>query len=229
MYAGAAEGWNVEIIAGMLPEVKWILYDWRKFNIEPMPNITIHQGRTTGGDFTDAIASSYSSTPNVMFMSDIRSSNADVDVRRDLEDQMRWTKLMNPVLSVLKFRAPFPDKRKPDIFPYLAGEILLQTFSGDASTETRLIVRKDEHKMINYSCKLFESQMFYHNMVPRIKQQYFAPWKGIGEKNGVVQDDQQFDNHYDSIFLLFVLEEYIKARDWQTQHRLIWLIKLLIV
>lgn len=207
VYAGAAEGWNVEILAEMFPSVTWHLYDWRKFDIAPNKQIHIHSGKMTGGDFNDEIARGY--TPigrNVLFLSDIRTDNAAAAVQRDMEQQARWVRIMNPRMSGLKFHPPYPVSGEADEFSYLPGYVVLQPFNGKASGETRLIVLGDQSLGdVVYSKKQYESQMFYHNMIIRSTPMYNNVSGGK-----VVYDDRELDNHYDSIYLLYALLQYIK-------------------
>lgn len=227
VYAGAAEGWNVEILADMFPSVTWHLYDWREFNIAPHKKIHIHSGKETGGDFNDEVAKSYAKIADQMlFLSDIRSSSVAEFVLQDMLDQARWVRIMRPRMSALKFHPPFPVAGESDDFPYLPGQILLQPFNGKASDETRLIIQGDEDlDDVIYSKKRYESQLFYHNMIIRSTPYYKNVTGGIevsaiatsdhvfNELAGsgyVVDDDRQLDNHWDSIYFLHALLRYIQ-------------------
>ena len=69
VYAGAADGTNIGVVAELYPKHQFHLYDPRPFNVAPRPNIHIHQGY-----FTDDDARSYFDKP-VLFVSDIRTMN----------------------------------------------------------------------------------------------------------------------------------------------------------
>ena len=200
VYAGAAEGRNIEIIASMLPAVTWELYDDRKFDISATSNIRIHSAL-----FTDDTAKSYyNDRDRIMFMSDIRNSNREEDVLEDMRVQRRWVEIMQPKVAVLKMRVPFPRKNVSDEFEYLAGDVLLQPFLKKGSAETRLVVT-DPNSIAVYSKLQYEEQMFYHNMVTRNIVLYTDPSANL---DGIVDDDGNLDNHYDSIYLLYVLKQY---------------------
>ena len=201
VYAGAAEGWNVEILASMYPTVTWHLYDWRAFNLKPNKMIHIHTGRYTGGDFTDETANSYlPHRHEILFLCDIRSNKEEKFVLQDMQSQARWVRLMQPRLSGLKFHPPYPVEGDTDAFAYLAGYVLLQAFNGKASSETRLMVTSEGAVSddVMYSKRQYESQMFYHNMVIRS-----APLYGPS----VLYDDE-LSNHHDSMYLLYSLERW---------------------
>ena len=107
---------------------------------------------------------------NVVFISDIRQPHdlkdekkVDKIVREDMKMQQKWVKIMKPRLSMLKFRLPWNDED----FPYLDGEIRIQPWAGQTSTETRLVF-EGVPKMKMYNCRQYEEQMFFHNVQQRV-------------------------------------------------------------
>jgi len=152
----------------------------------------------------------------MLFLCDIRSDNKEAEVLRDMQQQARWVRIMEPRMSALKFHPPYPVEGEPDEFPYLPGYVVLQPFNKKASSETRLIVTgggdmnevakdSDPLRDVVYSKKQYESQLFYHNMITRSTPLYNNVSGGK-----VVYDDRELDNHYDSIYFLHALLQYIK-------------------
>ena len=86
------------------------------------------------------------------------------------------------------------------------GDLILQPFTNKYSSETRLVPHKDSegnYQKIAYDALKYESQMAYHNAVTREILIYENPTK----VDKII--DNELDNHYDSTFFLFVLQEYI--------------------
>ena len=78
---------------------------------------------------------------NVIFISDIRRTYASEDlILEDMLDQQRWHELMNPKVSMLKFRLPW----RAGETEYLEGEVWTQPYAKARSTETRLVVKGRE-------------------------------------------------------------------------------------
>jgi len=78
---------------------------------------------------------------NVIFISDIRRTYASEDlILEDMLDQQRWHELINPKVSMLKFRLPW----RAGETEYLEGEVWTQPYAKARSTETRLVVRGRE-------------------------------------------------------------------------------------
>lgn len=77
----------------------------------------------------------------MIFISDIRRTYASEDlILEDMLDQQRWHELMNPKVSMLKFRLPW----RAGETEYLEGEVWTQPYAKARSTETRLVVRGRE-------------------------------------------------------------------------------------
>src|SRR5271155_1596495 len=57
------------------------------------------------------------------------------DVQKNMEAQMNWHLLINPAISMLKFRLPY----HPGTTTYLDGEIVMQVWAPPSTTESRLI------------------------------------------------------------------------------------------
>lgn len=203
VYAGAADGWNIEILAWMFPKIKWILYDTRVFEFAPNPNIEIHTG-PIDGLFSDEKAKLYTGMPNIMFLSDIRYSKVESYVIQDHVMQARWLRIISPVVSMLKFRLPYADPTtNMNSFEYLPGDVLFQPFNGLLSSETRLIVFGVPQETKVWDNNEYEAQLFFHNVVTRHSVEWLVP-----------ERDRDIDNHYDSAYAMFCLEGFIAMSGW---------------
>jgi cap2 methyltransferase len=150
--------------------------------------------------FTDDDAKYWSeqSDKYIVFCSDIRTEPADEEnVKANMDMQLRWWKIMNPQLSMFKFRLQWNN----DETEYPEGDIYSQPYCGPTSTETRLIVKKDA-KIISYSNKKYEEQLFYHNNIRR-KAKYNSVLGDVTlEKDGV-------DNCYDCTSFINIISNYL--------------------
>lgn len=120
IYAGAAPGKHIPILADFFKSVYFILVDPEKFNCSKRNNI-----RIINDYFTDEIALSLKTEfPeeefNILFFSDIRSEGpgqpgfeeklkgeVEAQIVNDHYLQWGWIKMMNPVISSFKFRLPY--------------------------------------------------------------------------------------------------------------------------
>jgi SAM-dependent methyltransferase len=233
VYAGAAPGNSVPILANFFPTIVWELYDPHPFErVRETSNIHIHGGRGEGledengetGMFTDSTAALYApsnleANANIFFISDIRTRKYTAINKKDgevgnrvvleeMEQQDRWVKIINPYRAHLKTRLPYMTSENDLInlrsVSTYEGDLILQPFTNILSSETRLVpVRRPDgkyHKKIYDSLK-YESQMAYHNAVTR---------EAIVYNNPTTSDVPRLDNHYDSTFFLFVLQEYLE-------------------
>lgn len=197
IYVGAASGQHMSLIRDLFPEVVFLMFDGAPFKISGKTypsnfediNRIIQRGRPGLYLFNELFyeyharvlrsifqKSEYSEdlSPNVLLISDIRTIDPgqinaqDHNVVLDLIMQYRWVTLMDPEVSMLKFRLPFfmesPEELNERIFDrrmyatehegtlnfksnydshrfsYLDGIIWPQAFAGVTSAETRLIV-----------------------------------------------------------------------------------------
>ena len=73
-----------------------------------------------------------------------------------------WCQIMKPDLAVLKFRLPWGGGKSS----YLPGRIFVQAFAPCTSTETRLLVRKEDcDEEQGYDHVEYEEKLMYHNTV----------------------------------------------------------------
>lgn len=205
---GAAPGAHLMLLLELFPQLKFILYDPRDFDVRlrSHPRVEIHKKF-----FTDKEASIYRDK-KVLYICDIRSANPSKEppivsqrkILKDMRDQERWYNIMQPEKAILKFHPPFPtlNDNKPNpilrdkpTFNYLDGEVLIQPFARITSTETRLI---PNGKRKNWNVKEYESACFTHNIYMRTCLYDYEPSiKGL-------------DHCYDCACEVYLWEEYIK-------------------
>jgi hypothetical protein len=171
VYAGAAPGTNIVMLAKLYPHLRFHLYDPRPFDVrlENLKNVELFQSY-----FTNKIAKSYEQK-NIILWSDIRTGTVEDD---DFEDQImennkmqqKWHDLSKPVMGMYKFRLPYndPDKESDenDKVEHMGGQIWLQQWAPTTSTETRLIVKR-KYKNIPYDSRLYENRLYYFNLIDR--------------------------------------------------------------
>ena len=187
-----------------------------------MPNFEVHDKTTpmdpldkmdvtslNDGFFTtmkcNRIAPSLSSD-NLIFVSDIRLTEEKFEegVLRDLRLQETWMRILQPKLSLVKFRIPF---LKQDL-TYLNGDILYGIWAPPVSAETRLLIsQKDvmENNTKNYSVNDYEEILYYHNKYQRTTCQSWIPERFspyIDIKNNI------YCSCYDCLAELHVLYKY---------------------
>lgn len=196
VYAGAAPGDHIPALAKMFPGRQFILYDPREFSakiLAGIKNIAVNRA-----EFTNEDAQKYQGK-NVLFISDIRTSDSsDGKIAEDMELQKQWHEIINPAASLLKFRLPYASGKK---IQYLRGDILIQPWAPHTSTETRLIVPKSNYMMsCEYDARLYERQMFRHNLITRAWQPFDHDIKGEG-----------IDHCWDCRAEIEILGEYLRA------------------
>ena len=158
--------------------------DW---NIKPRRNerfsfdeITLNppESSCSNGFFTDDVARYYKSLCDAhgyvtLFISDIRTGDPkcmkagelEKAVKRDMEWQQTWIRIMRPVGSMLKFRLPWAT----GCTSYVKGDIYLPVWGPQTTTETRLIVyEKDLDTSIDYDHRSYEERMFFFNTCSRV-------------------------------------------------------------
>lgn len=206
LYVGAAPGQHIPILSEMFPEVKFVLYDPAPFKIKPSATIEIHQEL-----FTDEVAKTYTDTPNLLLVSDIRStpranyqpdteeadSEFENEVRKNLLQQKQWVETIRPFRSLLKFRLPFTDESEKAVTEYFDGIINFQAYAPPQSAETRLEIGS-KPKMTSYDHTRYEQQMFYFNTWYRTQS--------------FVHYNRRYGWSYDTVREFFILKKYITLR-----------------
>jgi hypothetical protein len=169
VYPGAAPGSHIVYLAKMFPQHRFLLYDPRPFD----PRLQrVSSVRCINSYFTDETAKEvrdkYYNTCGYLFICDIRSfvdndisSITDDSIYNDLQMQKKWVEIMEPKMSLLKFRLPY-NWEKMD---YFKGEIYYQIWGPLSTTETRMVT--DGKETTTYYGKQYEDIMYRFNNITR--------------------------------------------------------------
>lgn len=167
LYAGAAPGTHIPLLASLFPACRFILYDPAPFcrAVAGEPRIEAHQE-----PFTDAAAAAYGEAlpaAKLVFISDIRTGKSEECVQADMALQKGWVRALRPALTMLKFRLPWG----AGATPYLDGDILLQAYAPLTSTECRLVVTREQLGRPDraYDNVWYEQACAFHNTVGRVR------------------------------------------------------------
>jgi hypothetical protein len=199
VYAGAAPGLHIGYLQSLFPQIKFELYDPNKFAKINNEMISVH--RQFFMDIDAEYWRDYAQKTNayLVFVSDIRSEPASQEnIIRNMSMQLKWWQIMQPELSMFKFRLPWEEGKTE--YPF--GHIYVQAFPGATSTETRLIVKKNA-KLVEYDNKQYENACFYHNTVTR---EMYHKTK-LGDLN---LERDGLDNCYDCTSFIHIMSEYLK-------------------
>ena len=168
VYAGAAPGNHIPLLSELFPNLTFHLYDPVPFEIEETDKI-----KSFNTWFTDEHAQAYASASHkhLVFISDIRRTNDERMVWEDMQAQKRWHEIMQPELTSLKFRLPWPGNGvavASNLFNYLDGDIHLPVWGPCNTTESRLVIEQARHKGTRvYDCLAYKEEMCYFNRVTR--------------------------------------------------------------
>lgn len=214
VYAGAAPGYHTYKLAKMFPDLKFELWDPRKFDIKERDNITTHQNF-----FTVDVAHKYAQRKeDILFISDIRDKEfgrvvKEKNIKRkfeideqvittDMKRQMEWTKIIKPKWAYLKFRLPY----KSGTTLYFPGKIYLQPYS-PVSTETRLMTHDYDH-LVEYNHTVNDERMAYFNCYIRFKELEDHRWDKI-------MDDYGIRKSWDNYIAFYILAHYLEKKNNQ--------------
>ena len=180
VYAGAAEGKHLHLLIELFPSLTYLFIDPAHFfeNYKGFSNVTIDNSLMTNEKAYE-IKEKYVEY-KILYISDIRDnefekgdklhSKSNNIVSNDMKKQMDWYKILEPELSCLKFRLPYPEKETSSQlrnFEYLDGNIYFLPWSTNTSTETRLLVEKNAKTKI-YDIIKYERQLFRYNVYERV-------------------------------------------------------------
>ncbi len=203
LYPGSAPGNNIYLLSKLYPNCYWYLIDPRPFYYKIKKNknfLHISNNYFTSDQalaFKKKLEGKYT-----VFICDIRDLEMgkefgyrELIINTDMENQYNWCKLFNADISSLKFRIPV---LKDIEYKYFEGEIYIQPFTYDISTETRLIIKKNAKNKI-YNKDDYESKLNYHNRIFRVcnyKKLHNFKYK-------------YFCNCYDCSLFFITLQDYI--------------------
>lgn len=221
VYAGGAPGINIRNVAKLFPEVTFHLYDPRPFKLKPNRKMHIYQEK-----FTNKIATNWSKihkrNKNVFFISDIRTADYitinDLDkneqqILKDMYMQQKWHLIIKPIKSHLKFRLPYTGGNRPESVNYLCGDVYKQPWTGQTSTETRLVPYDNKKK--HWSCRKYQSRLFHHNTIVREHNKYINPFT----KDESPIDSPELTNDWDSQCESQIWIDYLLSRKLQVTHQ----------
>jgi hypothetical protein len=172
VYAGAAPGTHMPILAGLFPRMRFVLVDPAPSMIRngEYANIEVRQEFMTD-ELARQFARDYSS---ILFVSDIRigaesgvrESNEVMQrrIHRDMLSQQGWLRIMNPVRSMLKFRLPW--NLRPPVTAYVGGTVYFPVYGRPLTHECRLVVPQGAPE-VDYDNQRYEGQLAYYNQILR--------------------------------------------------------------
>jgi hypothetical protein len=175
IYPGGASGAHLIYLAKLFPLLEFELIDPNPFDKDL---VYYKQISTHNEYFTDDLAKMYAKKYKdylIVLVSDIRTADfstqtdaeVEVAVQRDMDMQNDWFRIINPILCIYKFRAPYVyDATSKQTITYLHGYLNLQVVPPSSSTELRLIAYKNAPDS-TYDSRKIESQCFYHNAISR--------------------------------------------------------------
>jgi Poly A polymerase regulatory subunit len=196
VYAGAAPGHHISILASLFPNSKFELWDPRQFKLKMLDNI-----KTNVGFFTNEVADSYAERrekgEDILFISDIRDKKVvsvaktlstdetkgmDADeqlISTDMALQKEWCDRIKPRAALLKFRFPW----KPGMTTYYDGKIYLQPYYSIA-TESRLLVT-DFDNLIDYDHDEYNDKIYFFHANIRFDPIEDERWKKVLSNNSL--------------------------------------------
>ena len=255
LYIGAASGQHLGLLSYLFPDVVFILYDGAKFLIKTLPGQegpVVSKTEDVPRIIKDGIPGMYTIQSYVfleeaelvkenigdrklLLISDIRTASEedgyvyDDHLLNDLSLQYHWINIMEPDMSMLKFRFPFYQEHREEIvrenitnnefikmalpeidfvdeyykggMVYFGGEIWIQAFPGRRSSETRLVT---DGKTLQYwgTTERYSGLMYTYNMLvrPRLHVNKYAD-RNVG-----------FDHCGDCSIEAYLWENYLKDR-----------------
>jgi hypothetical protein len=220
--AGAAPGIHYPLLEYLFPFIEKIhLYDPSPFKIPESDKIKLYNEY-----FTDDVAKFWSleqeKNKNVFFISDIRTADYtkldsleenELQIMKDMDHQMHWYKLINPIQALLKFRLPYQEQGMPRFVNYLDGCLMKQIYAPVTSTETRLVPSPNSDK--TYDCLQYEEQLFHFNVIVREKYRYINPFTN----DMAPIDDKELTNDFESRAETEILKCYLTKKDTPSEQQ----------
>ncbi len=196
VYAGAAPGHHIQYLSKLFPMVHFELYDPNDFVVKDTDMIKTHVQF-----FMDDDAKYWATSgKTIVFCSDIRTEPATQEnIVRNMAMQLEWWKIMNPELSMFKFRLPW----EPGKTEYPEGDIYIQAYPGPTSSETRLVCKKGAHLKL-YDNTEYEDACFYHNSISRAHGYRTAIGPVTLARDGL-------DSCYDCASFIHIMYEYVRV------------------
>lgn len=181
VYAGAAPGSHLEILYRMFPSVEFVLVDPAPFSkrLAKLTDRMDIRNEMMTPILAQELHRDHGDTGNLLFVSDIRAADYELiggeetedQVRRDMDDQMAWHKILQPRRSLLKFRLPWATPENAgSTTRYLDGDLLLPVWGPVRTTESRLLTRLGDSgaELVSYDNSKYEEQMSHFNTHTRV-------------------------------------------------------------
>jgi len=184
VYAGAAPGIHIPFLSKLFPNHSFTLFDPNPYQFSDQDDIS--RISPMRGYFTDDIAKAFTSL-RVLFISDIRTANHvtqspmenELNVLKDIQNQIKWVHIIKPVASMLKFRCLYTlnEPENPNVSTHVSTHthvsttdffggssvtIYKQPWAGESSSETRVMFAGIP-PLYRYNNKWYENCMYYHN------------------------------------------------------------------
>jgi len=172
IYAGAAPGVHIVLLAKMFESMNFVLVDPSKSFVGRFkyPNVKVHALLMTD-QLASALKSRYGET--ILFISDVRTGPPEVGreddkaqqrrIHRDMVEQSKWFRRLDPVAGLFKFRLPWDLETHTK---YLDGSIHFPIFGRFLTHESRLVVLRGATEK-TYDNRQYEGHMAYFNQVLR--------------------------------------------------------------
>lgn len=172
VYAGAAPGVHMPILAKMFESMHFILVD-------PAPSMIAKNDFSNIEVMTEfmtdqlALGLSKKYHDKILFISDVRIGSTNprephkeqqIRIQKDMKAQESWMNIMCPRSSMLKFRLPWNIGNGKTVYP--EGKIFLPVYGKILTHEARLVVERGALDF-RYDNRLYEGQMAYFNQVLR--------------------------------------------------------------
>jgi hypothetical protein len=217
VYAGAAPARHTNLLSDMFPWILFILVDPARFAIGPTRNPQGGGIEIINDFFTDDLARDLRERYRGwtrLFICDIRGRVSDrpeaeveAEVAENMAMQMRWHRILEPSLSMLKFRPPYIAEREEinqsrATIRYLGGVIRYQIWAGPSSSETRLIVSQESEDR-DYDSRVYEDEMYYFNT--RVRPSTYS--------HSAAFEIPGFDQCYDCTAECVTHANYLQIRD----------------
>ncbi len=178
VYAGAAPGIHISVLAKFLPNIQWYLYDPRPVfdkSLAKFAKIKTHVQFFTKSDAKKLRKKLSPKKGELMLISDIRSNTIEKAKKRNNLDQQQEI-----VFADMNLQSDFYDELKPDMSlfkfrlnwtegktTYYDGRIFYPIYGKYATTEFRLYVNGPSAKSKKYDNRKYEDQCFYFNYCVR--------------------------------------------------------------
>ncbi|KRX05921.1 hypothetical protein PPERSA_03858 [Pseudocohnilembus persalinus] len=198
VYAGAAPGCHISLLAEMFPQHKFILVDPSPFNVRKgiLEEKDFEERIIIIKDyFTDKLALEMKEKyGDILFVSDIGTADTSIEidnyqektkeeirqiiiekkekvekmVKLDNEWQMNWCRIMNAKKALLKFRCPYPSRSLGNQDFYYMDGIIYMQPWCAPTSTESRLVPSDYNNLILYDNVKYEEQFYYHNHNVRV-------------------------------------------------------------